>query len=76
MVARCLYVRGTDASDAVLEWLTYKFFCDIASVVFVPYFTLRYSIYYWIMPYTVLADTAVYLFMTSAESNFGGKFGG
>ena len=31
---------------------------------FVPYFYLRYSIYCWILYYTVLAASAVYIFVT------------
>ena len=71
-----MYVCNIDAGDAIVGLLSYKVLCVVASVVFVTYFSLRYSIYYWILSYTVLAAAAVYLLMTDLEGNCGGNVGG
>ena len=65
MAARCLYVWGTDDGDDFVEWLLYKMLCVVASVVFVTYFSLSYSIDCCILSYTILAAADVYLFVTN-----------
>ena len=40
------------------------------------YFFLRYSIGFWILTYTVLADSAVCLFVMGVEGYFGVNVGG
>ena len=52
-----------------------KFSVLLTLLVF-PYFSLGYSIYCYILPYTLLAASSVYIFVTIVEGNFGGNIGG
>ena len=71
-----LYVWVTDAGDAFVDLLSYKFFYFIASIVFVPCFYLMYSIGCWILSYAVLYADDLYPFVTYVEGNCGVNVGG
>ena len=44
-------------------------------ILFFSYFSLKYLIDCWILSYTVLAATVLYLFVTGLEGNFGSNVG-
>ena len=51
-------------------------FSMLLPLLFFPYFSLRYSIDFCILSYTVLAAAAVYLFVDGVDGNCGGNVGG
>ena len=70
-----MYVCSTDTGDSVVEWLSYKVLFVVASVVFVQKLSLGCSIDCWILSYTLLDVSDVYIFVNDVERNFGGNVG-